>query len=61
MNVFTQMLAQYLEIPLAEAVRVQDFIDANLNLDWSEASRKEIEATAFYAYGIMRREEAENG
>lgn len=58
MNTWTRLIAQYLEIPLAKAVEVQDFIDRELNLDWSEASAREIEATAFYAYKIIRKEEA---
>lgn len=58
MNTYTQMISQYLEVPLNKALEVQDFIDVYLDLDWSEASKKEIEATAFYAYGIIRKQGA---
>lgn len=58
MNEWTRLISQYLEVPMDKAVEVQNFIDRELYLDWSEASMKEIEATAYYAYRIIRKEEA---
>lgn len=56
-NVYTRLISQYLEVTTDKALEVQNFIDNYLDLDWSEAGRKEIEATAFYAYSILRRQE----
>jgi len=45
-----------LEVPLLEAIKIQDYIDQWLNLDWSEASNLEIEITAQVAQQLIKGE-----
>lgn len=56
MNLFTREIAQYLEISLDKAVKVQDFIDTYLDLDWSEATQQELEITYRLAEKLMKEE-----
>lgn len=56
MNLFTREIAQYLEISLDKAVKVQEFIDNYLDLDWSEATQQELEITYRLAEKLMKEE-----
>lgn len=53
-NIFTNQIAEFLEVPLVEAVKIQDYIDQWLDLDWSEASNSEIEVMAQVAQELMK-------
>ena len=53
-NLFTHQIAQFLEVPLAEALEVQNYIDQWLEVDWSEASNTEIEVMAQVALQLMK-------
>jgi len=53
-NSRTREIAQYAEVPLAQALEIHNFIDDWLELDWSEATRKEIEITINLAIKMMR-------
>lgn len=55
-NIFTNQIAEFLEVPLSEAIKIQDYIDQWLDLDWSEASNLEIEITAQVAQQLMKEE-----
>jgi hypothetical protein len=55
-NIFTNQIAEFLEVPLSEAIKIQDYIDQWLDLDWSEASNLEIEITAQVAQQLMKGE-----
>ena len=55
-NIFTNQIAEFLEVPLLEAIKIQDYIDQWSNLDWSEASNLEIEITAQVAQQLMKEE-----
>lgn len=58
-NIFTNQIAEFLEVPLLEAIKIQDYIDQWLNLDWSEASNLEIEINAQVAQQLMKEEASE--
>jgi len=53
-NLFTHQIAQFLEVPLAEALEIQNYIDQWLEVDWSEASNTEIEVMAQVALQLMK-------
>jgi len=53
-NLFTNQIAQFLEIPLAEALEVQNYIDQWLEVDWSEATNVEIEVMAGLALQLLK-------
>ena len=46
MNMFTRMIAQKLSISLDEALKIQDFIDREALINWSEDSASKIIRTA---------------
>ena len=54
-NLFTRMIAQYAEVPLAQALEIHNYIDNWLQLDWSEATQREIEATIDEAIELQKR------
>jgi hypothetical protein len=55
-NLFTHQIAQFLEVPLAEALEIQNYIDEWLEVDWSEASNTEIEVMTQVALQLMKEE-----
>jgi len=57
-NLFTHQIAQYLEVSLEEALKVHNYIDQWLEVDWSEATNTEIEVMAGLALQLMREDEA---
>lgn len=52
-NLFTKLIAEYSETPLEEAVKIHNYIDQWFQIDWSEATNKEIEATIETAIKLM--------
>lgn len=42
MNGFTKEIAQLLKVELADAYKVQRYIDENWLLDWSECSQRKM-------------------
>jgi hypothetical protein len=46
MNGVTKDIAELLKVSLAEALKVQDYIDDNWLLDWSECSERKFRSTA---------------
>lgn len=52
-NLFTKLIAEYSETPLEEAVKIHNYIDQWLPIDWSEATNQEIEATIETAVKLM--------
>jgi hypothetical protein len=42
MNMYTVKIAKRLKTSIAKAELVQDFIDSYIQIDWSEATSKEI-------------------
>ena len=53
-NIFTRLIAEYAEVSLEEALSIQKYIDEWLQIDWSEATSNQIEATIEVAQGLMR-------
>jgi len=45
MNGVTKDIAELLKVSLAEALKVQDYIDDNWLLDWSECSTRKFTQT----------------
>lgn len=56
-NIFTQLIAEFCEVSQEKALQIQDYIDKWLELDWSEATNLEIEATALIAQQLIKEEE----
>ncbi len=54
MNQATRDIAVLLDIPLDEAERVQDRIDEEWLLDWSECTERELRFAAREAYAMLR-------
>jgi hypothetical protein len=52
-NLYTKLIAEYAEVPLERALEIQRFIDEQLELDWSEASSRQIEVTIRIAEKLM--------
>lgn len=52
-NLYTKLIAEYAEVPLKRALEIQRFIDEQLELDWSEASSRQIEVTIRIAEKLM--------
>jgi len=50
MNIFTNIIADELDVSTALALRVQNQIDKFYQLDWSEATEKQIRRTAQLAF-----------
>ena len=46
MNGVTKDIAELLKVSLDEALKVQDYIDNNWLLDWSECSERKFRSTA---------------
>jgi len=46
MNGVTKDIAELLKISLDEALKIQDYIDDNWLLDWSECSERKFRSTA---------------
>jgi hypothetical protein len=53
-NIFTQLIAEFCEVSQDKALEIQDYIDSWLELDWSEATNLEIEATALMAQRLIK-------
>lgn len=49
-NIFTELIADELDITMDVALRVHEEIDNWYDLDWSEASHDEIVFTAWLAF-----------
>jgi hypothetical protein len=49
-NIFTDIIADELDVSTTLALRVQNQIDKFYNLDWSEATEKTIRRTAQLAF-----------
>lgn len=45
MNGMTKQIAEQLNVSLQDALKVQDYIDNNWLLDWSEDSKRKINNT----------------
>jgi hypothetical protein len=50
MNIFTNIIADELDVSTTLALRVQNQIDKFYQLDWSEATEKQIRRTAQLAF-----------
>jgi hypothetical protein len=46
MNIYTRLIAEKLNITLEEALKIQDFIDCEALINWSEDSMTKIIRTA---------------
>jgi hypothetical protein len=55
-NIFTHQIAEFLEVSLEEAIKIQNYIDEWIELDWSEASNAEIEVMAQVAQAELKEE-----
>ena len=55
-NIFTNLIAEYLEVPLNVAESIQDVIDKYFYLDWSEADKFEMHSTFLAAYQFYKNE-----
>ena len=53
-NIFTNQIAEYLEVPLNVAESIQDVIDKYFYLDWSEADEFEMRTTYLAAYEFYK-------
>ena len=53
-NIFTNQIAEYLEVPLNVAESIQDVIDKYFYLDWSEADEFEMRVTYLAAYEFYK-------
>ena len=53
-NIFTNQIAEYLEVPLNVAESIQDVIDKYFYLDWSEADDFEMRTTFLAAYEFYK-------
>ena len=53
-NIFTNQIAEYLEVPLDVAESVQNVIDSYFYLDWSEADDFEMRTTFLAAYEFYK-------
>jgi hypothetical protein len=51
----TREIAQYAEVPLAQALKIHNYIDDWLDFDWSEATRQQIEATIDLAIELLKK------
>jgi hypothetical protein len=49
-NIHTQWISDSLGVTMDVALRVQDIINENYNLDWSEADWEEIKFTSMLAF-----------
>jgi hypothetical protein len=54
MNKVTHEIAKIAVLELKDAWAVQEFIDENVGLDWSEASNNQIKKAVFYAVNQMK-------
>jgi hypothetical protein len=45
MNGMTKKIAEQLNISLQDALKIQDYIDNNWLLDWSECSQRKFKST----------------
>jgi hypothetical protein len=55
-NIFTNQIAEYLEVPLNVAESIQNVIDTYFYLDWSECDKFEMHATFLAAYQFYKNE-----
>ena len=55
-NIFTEDIADMLDVTDSVALRVHNYIDKNYNLDWSEADEEEIRFYAFMAFENLNEE-----
>jgi hypothetical protein len=55
-NIFTEMIADILDVTMDVALRVHNHIDNWFDLDWSEASEDEIRFTAIAAFEDLNEE-----
>mgnify|MGYP006271164305 CR=1 FL=1 len=55
-NIFTEDIADMLDVEDDVALRVHNYIDKNYNLDWSEADEDEIRFYAFLAFENLNEE-----
>lgn len=55
-NIFTEMIADMLDVDSSVALRVHNHIDNNYNLDWSEADEGEIRFYAIMAFEDLNEE-----
>lgn len=53
MNIHTKWIAEIASVSLEQAVKIQNYINENLNLDWSEASRREMKKAIVQATNEM--------
>ena len=53
-NIFTNQIAEYLEVPLNVAESIQNVIDSYFYLDWSEADDFEMRTTFLAAYEFYK-------
>ena len=49
-NIHTELISEILGVNMSIALRVQDVINNDYNLDWSEADEDEIEFYAMLAF-----------
>ena len=54
MNIYTQDIAKIASLKLEDAFSVQQFIDENIGLDWSEATPNQIKKAVFFAIKEMQ-------
>lgn len=50
---YTQLIAKRLKISMEKASIVRDFIESELDIDWSEATTKEINSVIDEAASLM--------
>ena len=55
MNIYTKMISEIAGVGLTQALDIQNHIDENINLDWSEASWREIKKAIIQACDEMMR------
>lgn len=55
-NIFTEMIADMLDVTDAVALRVHNYIDETYELDWSEADVEEIRFYACMAFEDLTEE-----
>jgi len=55
MNIYTKMISEIAGVGLTQALDIQSYIDENINLDWSEASWREIKKAIIQACDEMMR------
>jgi len=53
MNIYTKEIARILVIDIEHAKKIQDYIDTEIYLDYSECTGKDLREAAIEAYSII--------